>query len=146
MKKKPQKDLPVSPPADILNLRRIYEIRLQNLNIVIPKYQQEEGVDTLREFARVAGVKENLLTQIRTGNRNIGDALAKKLEENLHLGRGWMDNEHQDWTAETVEERVHLAQFRAVLRRLSPADQRKAIRQYAKLVDLVTKPQRTKKK
>lgn len=141
------KTRPEPAPADDLNRKRTREIRLDNLNNLILKFEQEEGGQALlRRFAKHAGLSENHLSQIRNGDKGIGDVLAQKIEVNLHLGRGWMDAEHTDWTAETPEERAHLAQLRASMRSLSPADQRKAIRLLQRFVSTVTKPQRPRKK
>jgi plasmid maintenance system antidote protein VapI len=135
---------PAEKPLDRL---RIQETRLVNLGLLVEKFgQQDGGRGKLRRFAAFAKMSENHLSQILNRDKGIGDELAKKLEDNLRLGEGWLDAEHSGWTAETSEEQEYLALFREGLRRLSRAKRRKAIKLYRQLVDTLTQTPTTKKK
>ena len=131
-----------------LNLNRLHieEIRLGNLNKLIAIFEKQTGSQAvLRRFAKEVGLSENLLSQIRTETRTIGDKTARALEHALHLGRGWMDHEHTDYTAESPEERRAFAWFAAIYRNLSPKNQRKWMRLMTKAANAMEKPEAAKK-
>lgn len=66
------------------------EIRLNNLKALIAK------AGTAAEFSKQSDTATSLLSQILSPNptRNIGDRLARKIEEKLNLPPGWMDSPH----------------------------------------------------
>jgi len=74
------------------------EIRLENLHRLI----KEAG--TQEQLSEVSGVSRIYLNQIKkqrpdpsTGKtRNVGDALARKLEKGMGKPEGWMDKDHSD--------------------------------------------------
>lgn len=67
------------------------EIRLSNLQALIQK------AGTAAEFSKQSDIATSLLSQILSTNptRNVGDKLARKIEEKLQLPPGWMDAQHQ---------------------------------------------------
>lgn len=64
------------------------EIRLENLNKLILLADQNES-----ELARQCDLASNQINQIRNGSKGMGDAIARRIEQNLGLERGWMDND-----------------------------------------------------
>lgn len=50
--------------------------------------------ETIAKLAKLHDLNESLLSQIRTGKRNVGDKLARKIEENVGKPTGWMDVPH----------------------------------------------------
>lgn len=86
-------------------MKRISEIRLENMHKLI------EEVGTVSELARLAGYKQPSYlyqiinqTAIQNGKpKNIGDKMARKLEEATGKSRGWMDTIHQTINAQNVQ-------------------------------------------
>jgi hypothetical protein len=66
------------------------EIRRKNLRELVRK------ADSGAAFAKQADIAPSLLSQILSQNptRNIGDKLARKIEERLRLPSGWLDSNH----------------------------------------------------
>lgn len=66
------------------------EIRRKNLRALVNK------ADSGAAFAKQADIAPSLLSQILSQNptRNIGDRLARKIEEKLSLPPGWLDSMH----------------------------------------------------
>lgn len=60
-------------------------IRLANLHLLI------EEAGSKAELARRTGANESHLSQITTGVRNVGPALARDLEKGMDKPSGWMD-------------------------------------------------------
>jgi transcriptional regulator with XRE-family HTH domain len=66
------------------------EIRLKNfLSLVEPR-------GAAAELAKDLEVESNYLSRIRTGKKNIGDDMARKIEVVRNLSEGWMDVQHDD--------------------------------------------------
>ncbi|WP_020408955.1 LexA family protein [Hahella ganghwensis] len=87
------------PGRDERTLATIHETRLKNL---LHLYNLHGGAAGL---ARKADVSEGYLRQITSekGGRNVGGQLARKIESNLELPKGWMDSGHGDGGASKVE-------------------------------------------
>ncbi|MEO4030094.1 hypothetical protein ABH313_18890 [Chromobacterium vaccinii] len=66
------------------------QIRLRNLQELIA------GFETANQFADTVQTSPAYLSQILSDKHpaNVGDALARKIEKNLDLPRGWMDTCH----------------------------------------------------
>lgn len=62
---------------------------------------------TLRALAEASGTDPSYLSQINIGAREMGDAVARQLEERLQLARGWMDVPHE------MEFKVHFGRTSA---------------------------------
>lgn len=45
-------------------------------------------------FADRSGLAPSVISQLLNGHRNLGDALARKIEENIGIKRGWLDIPH----------------------------------------------------
>ncbi|WP_413730832.1 LexA family protein [Sodalis sp. RH22] len=73
------------------------DIRRLNLLWLMDKYQREEGLNKA-QFAERCGTSASTLSQITGENsvRNLGDNLARKIEEALKLNAGWLDSLHAD--------------------------------------------------
>ncbi|WP_317013025.1 helix-turn-helix domain-containing protein [Klebsiella grimontii] len=67
----------------------IKDIRLKNLQTVI----QRSGL-TQTDLALKCEISPSLISQIMTKRRNMGTALARKLEGRLSLSEGWFDIPH----------------------------------------------------
>lgn len=77
----------------------IKDIRRENL-----RYQQNKALRSglsKADFAEKAGTSPSTLSQILgdKAGRNLGDALARKVEENLGLSYGWLDVVHSEVNA-----------------------------------------------
>ena len=80
----------------ILGMQTISETRIARLAMLVKKHG-----DSLAKLNEALGLDrtDSTLSQIRTGaahsktgkTRGMGDNLARKIEERLGLGRGWMD-------------------------------------------------------
>ncbi|XYQ53281.1 helix-turn-helix domain-containing protein [Pectobacterium carotovorum] len=73
------------------------DIRKQNLEALLADYVQS-GKLTKAAFAERCGITPSVLSQIIgvSPNRNIGDRMARKIEESLGVSKGWMDSIHDD--------------------------------------------------
>jgi hypothetical protein len=49
---------------------------------------------TIEALARATGSVANYLSQIKSGSRNMGDALARQMESRMAKEMGWMDSPH----------------------------------------------------
>ena len=63
-------------------------IRKTNLLEQIARFESQ------REFADVAGLAPAHVSQMVTGKRNMGDAVARRIEASLDLPEGYMDVQH----------------------------------------------------
>ena len=75
----------------------VTEIRYNNLR------QLRDKADSLISFATQAGLSQAQASQLTTasprggGNyKTLGEHLARRIEENLGLARGWLDNNHSE--------------------------------------------------
>lgn len=64
-------------------------IRRARLKMLIDRYAVEKKGQ--RHLAEDTGSNVSHLSQLMTGNRQMGDEVARRIEERLNLGRGWMD-------------------------------------------------------
>jgi len=67
-------------------------IRRRNLKALIKRFR------TQRALADKAALSVAHVSQLNTGNREMGDPVARRIETHLALGLGWMDNVHDDAT------------------------------------------------
>ncbi len=74
------------------------EIRRKNLRELVDK------ADSGAAFAKQADMAPSLLSQILSQNpsRNVGDRLARKIEERLRLPSGWLDSAHSTEIADHI--------------------------------------------
>jgi len=70
--------------------RQIHTVRLDNLRRLV----DEAG--SAGALARGAGSSAAYFSQLRSGHRRMGDALAARLERAAGKPRGWMDEPHRD--------------------------------------------------
>lgn len=78
----------------------VKDVRLNNLKLVM-----DRGRLTQAELAIKCDLAPSLISQIMTKRRNMGAALARKLEEKLKLDDGWFDFPHDlvDTTVQMVK-------------------------------------------
>lgn len=74
---------------DVSTVRRI------NLSVLMDQFERQS------DFARQLETSPSHLSQMKKGNRNIGNELARKIEERMGKPRGWMDSP-QGWSKELV--------------------------------------------
>ena len=84
----------------------IKDIRRTNL-----RYQQNLAIKqglSKADFAEKVGSSASTISQILGSNavRNLGDDLARKIESQLGLSHGWLDQQHPETTSETGEARI----------------------------------------
>ncbi|MEQ6290517.1 hypothetical protein ACFPAG_07835 [Vogesella sp. GCM10023246] len=71
-------------------MKSIDEIRRENMR----KLVTENCKGILKEFAAAAGIQPGQASHLNTGFRNIGDNIARRIENAFDLEKGWMDREH----------------------------------------------------
>jgi hypothetical protein len=93
----------------MLRMKTVQEIRYENLERLVMKAAGEggdlgRGLSKLVDLAAERGkdlsrpTLYQILTKKKTSGgatRNVGDDLAREIEDALRLERGWMDNEHE---------------------------------------------------
>lgn len=72
----------------------IREIRRKNL------LHLTEQIGSFEKLAKVVETSPSVFSQIKTGARNMGHTLARKIELKLRKPVGWMDAQHKDNVAE----------------------------------------------
>lgn len=79
------------------------DIRRKNLRSLLNTYLKNEGVNKA-QFAEMVGIPAAQLSQISSQNpvRNIGDIVARRIEEALGLKNGWLDVIHNDGALENT--------------------------------------------
>ncbi len=86
-------------------MKSIYEIRRDNLQRLID--DRYSGV--LRRMATDVSMADTSLHRVIKRHRNMGDSLARKIEEHLNLDDYWMDNAHPP-----TREAIDVAELRTV--------------------------------
>jgi len=81
----------------------IKDIRRRNLLALINDYLFRNPKSGKAGFAEEVGIPPSQLSQLSSdrGVRNIGDVMARRIEESLALSRGWMDSPKWDASNET---------------------------------------------
>lgn len=89
---------------------RVKEIRKANFDFLFEQFKErvrqswpsepEKGM--LKRFAEELGISDAFMSHVKTGRKPIGDKTAKKIEDALRLGHGWMDESHPDDGVETL--------------------------------------------
>lgn len=64
------------------------EIRRLNLMAIVDSYK------SIKQFAEAADMNESHVSQIKIKSSQIGDKLARKLEDKFGKNHGWMDTPH----------------------------------------------------
>jgi hypothetical protein len=93
-------------PMDNKTIRRL------NLHGLIDEF------GTIEALARATGTVANYLSQIKGGSREMGDAVARKMEQRMSKEKGWMDSPHFASTDATMSATEALQ----ILEALSPED------------------------
>lgn len=79
------------PPSNSL-MKSINEIRRANMRHLVETHCN----GTLKEFASRVGVQTAQASHLNTGFRNIGDNIARRIENAFDLPRGWLDLNRED--------------------------------------------------
>lgn len=93
-------------PMDNKTIRRL------NLHGLIDEY------GTIEALARATGTVANYLSQIKGGSREMGDAVARKLEQRMAKEKGWMDSPH----FASADATMSATEALQILEALSPED------------------------
>jgi hypothetical protein len=100
-------------------------IRRLNLHGLIDEF------GTIESLARATGTVANYLSQIKGGSREMGDAVARKMEQRMAKERGWMDSPHFASTDATMSATEALQ----ILEALSPEDRESRMKHGRLLVE-----------
>lgn len=113
------------------NMQTIYETRLARLAMLVKEH--DDKLANLNEklgFDRTDSTLSQLRTKARhskTGKtRGMGDGLARKIENKLSLGLGWMDT--PPTYAELNGEQDPIAQVQFIMESMPPGDRPTAVR------------------
>jgi hypothetical protein len=124
----------------ILAAMGIKDIRKENFFYVWEEFQRrlnaENAKATQGVFGKQYGLNPRHVSQIKNGTRDIGDAVARRLElaHNPPLPTGWMDVQHGPGTPKDVVEEK-LVEIILTLYRQRPAEALKVINDLGKLGD-----------
>ncbi|MDQ5910895.1 MAG: hypothetical protein QG599_2992 [Pseudomonadota bacterium] len=72
-------------------MQSLKEVRRQNLNLIVSSLG---GHGAQKVLAVKSGIDQTYLSNIRTGNREMGEGIARKIEAALRYEMGWMDRAH----------------------------------------------------
>ena len=92
----------------MINPNSLRDVRRQNLLLVLAGLG---GHGAQKKLSEKSGIYHTYLSNIRVGNREMGEEIARKIEAAMGLMPGWMDQPHsvmeaeeQDYVAATPEE------------------------------------------
>lgn len=98
----------------------VHESRRQCLIMLVEKWKSESGhKPSQRAFADYSEINPGHLSQMVNGSREIGSAIARRIEKKLMLQEGYMDNYAQDENDPLADE------ANSLISQMSP-DRRKA--------------------
>lgn len=118
MRQEYQFDIQIATPTIILSvyhfdtlpsntqMKSINEIRRANMQALVAT----ECNGVLREFAARVGIQTAQASHINTGFRNIGDNIARRIENAFGLARGWLDLNREEETLQDQPEDNHKAE------------------------------------
>lgn len=124
--------------VEITGMQTSAEIRRQRLNMLVDRYgtiaDLNEALGWARTDPKLTQIKNNNKRPGREATYQMGDAMAREIEEKLNLQRGWMDNPpsyhellgEEDPRAKVLELMEHL-----------PRDQWHTV---VRVVDAISKP------
>lgn len=70
------------------------EARKANFDALLARYERDI------DFANATDIAPPIVSQIKTGERKLGDTLARRIEKQLKLNHGWMDHPHDNYIKE----------------------------------------------
>lgn len=83
----------------------VSEARRACLTMLLEKWKAEPGhKNSQRAFAEYCGISPGHISQMATGSREIGHAVARRIEKKLMLENGFMDNYIKNEQDPVVEE------------------------------------------
>ena len=110
--------------------RPVHKTRYENLSKQIERFERDEpGKAVMRRFSERIGISPSALSQVRTGVRNVGPDLARRLETAFNLERGWIDREHKEWEPLNGGEAFYLTTAIAVFRAATTEEQHAMIQE-----------------
>lgn len=139
------------------NSKTIQEIRRDNMEALFVRFKdyvwarfpKEPERGMMKRFAQAANNDPRYMSHVRNGRKEIGHAMARKMEEGIHtLGPefkdvvpGWMDNDHSRTVIATYEEEAIINTAQMCFQE-SPIETQRALNELARQILLrrVTKP------
>jgi len=109
------------------------QIRHQNFMALYQQFREANshlpGRGMLKIFAGHLGLSERYLSHLKCGRKNMGNSIARSIEETLSLEHGWMDRTHADesLTADSDEAEKLFLETAKALYRSDPEHARKAL-------------------
>jgi hypothetical protein len=88
----------------------------------------------LKLFAEEVEISDRYLSHLKHNRKNIGAAIARQIEDRLHLSHGWMDNRHdQPATTQPADElEANFLSTAQALYRSAPAEARAMMLEFLK--------------
>lgn len=81
----------------------------------------------LKLFAQHLDLSERYLSHIKCNRKNIGNAVARTIEERLKLPHGWMDREHNTLNLPADDKEKLFVEMALILFRAQPNDAREVM-------------------
>lgn len=72
-------------------MKSIHDIRRENLKEIVRRYFDGKQI----RLSERLGVQQNLVSRWESGTKNIGDKVARRIEEAARVESHWMDVDHQ---------------------------------------------------
>lgn len=107
-------------------MERIKEIRRVNFESLLRQHKARRGL--LKDFATSHGMDVSHCSQIKIGNREIGDELARRIESKHvpKLPLGWLDKEQHEHDPQGAREEAY-AKLAITLFRMNPRGAQRAL-------------------
>ena len=103
-KKNPRDNVLAAPTVSETRKRNLLWLRKQFEEDLLRKFPDEPRLGLDKKFSERIGLNPKYFGHIKQGRRNVGNALARNVEETFRLPVGWMDVSHADTAGGTEEE------------------------------------------
>lgn len=112
-------------------INNLKDIRRQNLNLLLTSLG---GHGSQKRLAEQSGIYHTHISNLRMGNKEMGEEIARRIEGAMKLANGWMDRPHsgihedeESFTKATLEEAVMKERLLALWAQLSGDRQQVAL-------------------
>lgn len=96
-------------------------------NDFIDRHPEAPQRGMLKMFAQHLDLSERYLSHIKCNRKNIGNAVARTIEERLKLPHGWMDQEHNTLSLPADDKEKLFVEMALLLFRAQPNDAREVL-------------------
>lgn len=86
-------------------MKNISEIRHENFIKLRENYKSD------RDFSKQIGISHTFTSNIKNKVKNIGEKIARQIEEYLVLPYGWMDQDHDKDDSETSVDEMSMVHY-----------------------------------